>query len=121
MNEQRIIIEMGMGNDQYGIDCTKAAGRAIEDAIRHSSLPIIGALGISHDQMRVQVTAGVQEPAKVDTDDLTKRLPRGRVTVNAVQNGMNTAKYAEGNIIAIASAALEAFLPSQVGNYTLVD
>ena len=26
MSEQRMIIEMGMGNDQYGQDYTKAAG-----------------------------------------------------------------------------------------------
>jgi len=34
MSDQRFIIEMGMGNDQYGQDYTKAAGRAIEDAFR---------------------------------------------------------------------------------------
>ena len=39
MTDQRFIIEMGMGNDQYGMDYTKAAARAIEDALRHSSLP----------------------------------------------------------------------------------
>ena len=35
---KRIILEMGMGNDLYGEDYTKAACRAVEDAIRHSSL-----------------------------------------------------------------------------------
>ena len=38
MNDQRFIIEMGMGNDLHGMDYTKAAKRAIEDAFRHSSL-----------------------------------------------------------------------------------
>ena len=37
---KRIILEMGMGNDLYGEDYTKAACRAVEDAIRHSSLII---------------------------------------------------------------------------------
>ena len=32
MSDQRFIIEMGMGNDQYGQDYTKAAARAIEAA-----------------------------------------------------------------------------------------
>ena len=45
--EQRIIIEMGMGNDLHGMDYTKAALRAIEDAFRHSSLPLFGALDLS--------------------------------------------------------------------------
>ena len=43
---QRFIIEMGMGNTQYGQDYTKAASRAIEDAIRHSSIPMFGTLDI---------------------------------------------------------------------------
>ena len=44
VQEQRIIIEMGMGNDLHGMDYTKACARAIEDAFRHSSLPLFGAL-----------------------------------------------------------------------------
>ena len=121
MSEQRIIIEMGMGNDQYGMDYTKAAARAIEDAIRHSSLPIFDALPLTHADMRVQVTVGVQEPDKVDTDALVACLPRGIVTVKAVKGGLNTAKNASGNVIVIASAAVEAYLPSQVGNYRIGD
>ena len=31
-NDQRMIIEMGMGNDLHGMDYQKAARRAIEDA-----------------------------------------------------------------------------------------
>ena len=46
MTEQRVIIEMGMGNDLHGMDYTKAAGRAIEDALRHSSLPLFGVLAL---------------------------------------------------------------------------
>ena len=33
---KRIILEMGTGNDLYGEDYTKAAYRAVEDAIRHA-------------------------------------------------------------------------------------
>ena len=36
----RLILEMGMGNDLYGMDYTKAAKRAVEDAFRHSTLSI---------------------------------------------------------------------------------
>ena len=68
MTDQRVIIEMGMGNDQYGQDYTKAAARAIEDAIRHSSLPIIKSLSIAETDMRVSVTIGVQRPEEVNTD-----------------------------------------------------
>ncbi len=71
----------GYGNDQYGQDYTKAAARAIEDAIRHSALPIFEATGLSHEQMRVDVTVGVQEPDAVDCEALVPSLPRGRVAV----------------------------------------
>ena len=74
--DQRMIIEMGMGNDLHGMDYQKAAARAIEDAFRHSTLPIFGTLEIPTDAMRVQVTVGVQEPDKLDTDALAKLLPR---------------------------------------------
>ncbi|WP_424975364.1 Lin0512 family protein [Dinoroseobacter sp. S124A] len=115
MSEQRFIIEMGMGNDQYGQDHTKAAARAIEDAIRHSALPIFEAVGLSHDQMRVQVTVGVQEPEAVDCEALTTKLPRGRVTVRAVKGGLNVPNPETGGLIVIASASVEAFLPRQDG------
>lgn len=110
MSEQRFIIEMGMGNDQYGQDYTKAAQRAIEDAIRHSSIPMFGALGLEHTDMRVQVTVGVQDPDALDMDVLKAGLPRGRVTVSAVKGGLNSTNPDTGNTIVIASAAVEAFL-----------
>ena len=115
MAEQRMIIEMGMGNDMYGQDYTKAAARAIEDAIRHSSLPIFEATGLSHDQMRVQVTVGVQDPDAVDCGALVKALPSGRAQVRAVKGGLNVANPDTGGVIVIASAAVEAFLPRQTG------
>lgn len=113
MAEQRLIIEMGMGNDLHGQDYTKAAKRAIEDAFRHSSLPIFGAVGLSHDAMRVQVTVGVQEPDKVDAAALVPVLPRGRATVSVVKGGLNVKTDAEP--IVIAQASVEAFLPAQTG------
>jgi uncharacterized protein (TIGR02058 family) len=114
MSDQRFIIEMGMGNDQYGMDYTKAAARAIEDAIRHSSIPLFEATGLSHDQMRVQVTVGVAEPDKVDCTELAKGLPRGRATVTAVEGGLNVTNPDNGKTLVIATAAVEAFLPKQV-------
>jgi uncharacterized protein (TIGR02058 family) len=111
--DQRFIIEMGMGNDLYGQDYTKAARRAIEDALRHSSIPLFEATGLSHDAMRVVVTVGVQDPSAVDCLALVDGLPRGRATVHAVKGGLNVINPDNGNVIVIASAAVEAFLPKQ--------
>ena len=117
MSDQRFIIEMGMGNDLHGMDYTKAAGRAIEDAFRHSSIPMFGALDIEYSEMRVQVTIGVQEPDNVDTDALAKTLPRGRASVAVTEGGLNVVNPDTGDTAVIATAAVEAFLPSQVGKY----
>lgn len=113
MSEQRLIIEMGMGNDLHGMDYTKAAKRAIEDAFRHSSLPIFGVLEMPHDAMRVQVTVGVQDPGALDLDALRATLPRGRAEVTAVVGGLNVPSGDE--TIVIAQASVEAFLPKQDG------
>lgn len=113
MAEQRLIIEMGMGNDLHGMDYTKAGARAIEDAFRHSSLPIFGVTGMGHDQMRVQVTVAVQEPDKLDLEVLQGKLPRGRAEVRAVHGGLNVPS--EDETIVIAQASVEAFLPKQAG------
>ncbi len=110
---QRFIIEMGMGNDLYGQDYTKAAARAIEDALRHSSIPLFEATGLNHDAMRVQVTVGVHDPDAVDCTALGATLPRGRATVRAVKGGLDVTNPDDGNVIVIASAAIEAFLPPQ--------
>lgn len=117
MTDQRIIIEMGMGNDLHGQDYTKAAARAIEDAIRHSTLPIFDSIGLSHTDMRVQVTIGVQDPTKVDTASLAAKLPRGKATVSVTQGGLNITNPETGEISVIATAAVEAFLPSQARNW----
>ncbi|MDG1414019.1 MAG: Lin0512 family protein, partial [Alphaproteobacteria bacterium] len=41
---ERLILEVGMGNDLYGEDYTKAALRAVQDALHHSSLTLFRSL-----------------------------------------------------------------------------
>lgn len=118
MTDQRFIIEMGMGNDLHGMNYQKAAARAIEDAFRHSSIPMFNSVDIPHSEMRVQVTVGVQEPDKLDTNELATKLPRGTATVTAVKGGQNVPNPA-GDTIVIATAAIEAFLPNQASNWRL--
>lgn len=110
---QRFIIEMGSGNDLHGQDYTKACARAIEDAIRHSSLPLFPSLSIDHSEMEVRVTVAVQQPNEVDTEALKIGLPRGRVSVNATCGGLDITNPDSGEVTVIATAAVEAFLPKQ--------
>ena len=69
---------MGAGNDLHGGDYTKAAIRAVEDALHHSSLTFIRALGIDKDTLQVDVTIGVQKPDEVDTEKVKGPCRSGR-------------------------------------------
>jgi uncharacterized protein (TIGR02058 family) len=65
MSLKRVISEFGSGNDLHGGDYTKAAVRAVEDAVHHSSLSLIRSLGVDARTMQVEVTIGVQRPGEV--------------------------------------------------------
>ena len=103
----RAILEMGAGNDLHGGDYTKAAIRAIEDALHHSSLTFIRALGIDKDTLQVDVTIGVQKPDEVDTEKVKGSLPVGKVSVRAVKGGLDVEDEVVGDVAVIASAAVE--------------
>ena len=107
---KRIILEMGIGNDLYGEDYTKAACRAVEDAIRHSSLVLFRSLGFDHSDMQVKVTIGVQQPAQVDTAVVAQKLPRGKAEVTAVKGGLNVVDAENNSCSVVATAAVEAYL-----------
>ena len=107
---KRIILEMGAGNDLYGEDYTKAACRAVEDAIRRSSLILFRSLGFDHADMQVKVTIGVQQPSQVDTATVAHKLPRGKAEVIAVKGGLNVFDAANDTCSVVATAAVEAYL-----------
>ena len=75
MTMKRAILEIGMGNDLHGGDYTKAAQRAVNDALHHSSLSFIRTLNIDKKKLYVNVTIGVQNPESVDIDKIRASLP----------------------------------------------
>jgi uncharacterized protein (TIGR02058 family) len=106
MKPKRIILELGSGNDLHGRDYTKAALRAVQDALHHSSMSWIRTFGVDAEKMQVDVTVGVQEPDKVDLAKIKASLPHGIVTVQAVKGGLNIPDPERGDIAVIASAAV---------------
>jgi|TARA_B110000211_G_scaffold233599_2_gene300292 uncharacterized protein (TIGR02058 family) len=117
MAMQRVILEMGTGNDLYGEDYTKAAVRAVQDALHHSSITLFRTLGIDRDSMQVEVTIGVQKPDEVDKAVIQKQIPFGSVTVNAVKGGLNIVDTENDTVTVIASSAIAARLDIPVGKY----
>ncbi|MEQ6916791.1 Lin0512 family protein [Halomonas aquatica] len=119
MTERRIILEMGTGNDLYGEDYTKAACRAVQDALHHSSIVMFKSLGYDNREMRVQVTIGVQDPDRVDAEAVAAELPRGRPEVKVVHGGLNVHDPDNDTTHVVASAAISAFLPIEDGAWRL--
>jgi uncharacterized protein (TIGR02058 family) len=115
MARVRCITEMGMGVDVHGKDVTKAAKRAVSDAIRHSSLGFMRMLGKTASDMFVDVTIGAPDPGAVDTSAVAKELPYGTVTVTAVKGGLQVDGESGGDAIIIANAAVMVSLDDGAG------
>lgn len=116
---KRVILEMGSGNDLYGGDYTKAACRAVHDALHHSSIVLFRSLDYDSREMRVQVTIGVQQPHRVDLAVVAAELPRGRAEVSAVLGGLDVHDAEQDTTHVIATAAIEAFVPIAAGQWRL--
>ena len=103
---KRVILELGAGNDLHGGDYTKAALRAVQDALHHSSMSMIRSLGLNSKDMQVEVTIGVQRPEKIDASVIKASLPHGQVTVKVVKGGLDVPDEGRDDTAVIASAAL---------------
>lgn len=106
MTTTRWITEMGMGVDVHGHDYTKAARRAVSDALRHSSLNFFRATGKTVHDMHVEVRIGAARPDLVDTEAVAAEVPYGTVTVSAEAGGLDVAAEAGDDGIVIANAAI---------------
>ena len=107
-----LICELGMGADVHGHDYTKAALRAISDAIRHSSLTVFHAYKHA-SEMRVDVKVGVPEPDKVDKEAVAAALPFGTVNVEVVEGGLSDRGMGGMEDITLAAVAVKAWLDTE--------
>jgi len=102
----RWITEMGMGVDVHGFDYTKAALRAVSDALRHSSLNFFAATDKTVHDMHVEVRIAVARPDLIDVDAVAAAVPYGTVTVTPVAGGLDVEAPSGDDGIVIANAAI---------------
>ena len=102
---KRMVLQIGMGTDIRGTDYTKAAVRALRDALWHNSLGIANAVGLDTDVMQVEVTIGVPKPERVDKAAVLAVLPHGTGTVTVVEGGLEIVNDAGTGSTVIANAA----------------
>jgi hypothetical protein len=91
---KRMVLQIGMGTDIRGGDDTKAAVRALRDALWHNALTVTAALGQPVDAMRVEVTIGAPHPG----------------TVEVVEGGLEIPNDAGTGVTLMANAAAIVFL-----------
>ena len=102
---KRMVLQIGMGTDIRGGDYTKAAVRALRDALWHHSLSVADAVGLPVDAMQVEVTIGVPRPDHVDKESVLAVLPHGTGTVRVVEGGLEIPNDTGTNTTVIANAA----------------
>ena len=105
MSLRRMVLQIGMGTDIRGADYTKAAVRALRDALWHNGLSVADAVALPVNAMQVEVTIGVPRPERVDKDAVLAVLPHGTGIVRVVEGGLEIANDAGTNSTVIANAA----------------
>ena len=110
MAMKRMVLEIGMGTDIRGTDPTKAAVRALRDALWHNSLTVAKALDLDVDSMQVAVTIGVPDPEQVDKASVQAVLPHGTGTVDVVEGGLKIPNMEGTDATLLAHAAAVVYL-----------
>ncbi len=87
---RRLIIELGHGIDQHGQDSTRAARRAVKDAISRSYLVGLREIFALEDlhAIHVDVTVAVPYPDTVNGEEVLQVIPFGQKSINIEQGGL---------------------------------
>ncbi|MGA7878812.1 MAG: Lin0512 family protein [Desulfoferrobacter sp.] len=93
MTRKRYIVELGTGVDLHGMNVTKAACRAVRDAIGRSCLcGLVEILGQTELQdVQVDILIACPFPEQLDSEAVKAEVPIGIKTVRAELGGMQAA------------------------------
>ena len=95
-------VEMGMGTDLRGADYTKAARRAVHDALHRNYLTVGPAFDLPKEAMIVDIRIGVGDPSAVDLEAVKAEAPYGIVSAEAIRGGADFEM--NGNRVIVANA-----------------
>ncbi|NLT57562.1 MAG: hypothetical protein GXX99_01195 [Clostridiales bacterium] len=112
--KKKYVIELGTGVDMHGGDMTKAAQRALRDAVSHGSLAGLRDLAGVTDflkQVSLEVLLAVPQPEALDVDEAIAGLPPyEQIEVKVVQGGLylpnESLTGGRGDPITVACAAV---------------
>ncbi len=87
---KRLVVEIGSGVDQHGQNPTRAAVKAVKDAVQR--VCIVGlkeVVGLENlDDMVVDIVVAVPRPEAVEGAAVLDAVPYGRKTLRAIEGGM---------------------------------
>ncbi len=106
MTLKRYLTEMGMGVDVHGGDYTKAAKRAVSDAIRHSSINFFPHIEHNREDMQLLVKIGVQKPELIDKAAVAAEFPYGNVTIEPELGGLDVPSENGQDLMVIVNAVV---------------
>jgi len=110
MARKGFVLELGSGADLRGGDSTKAAVRAVEDAIYRGSLYVLDYVE-DFEKVFVEITVAVPRPETVRTDEVLQVLPVGQKSIRVVDGGL-AVRYRDGESeeVIVANAAVRVSL-----------
>lgn len=97
---------MGQGTDIRGADSTKAAERAVRNALWRNNLQIADAMGQPRDSMNIHVTIGAPRPESIDKDAVAAVFPYGKIEVLCKEGGLEIAIPGRDDSTLLAHAAV---------------
>jgi uncharacterized protein (TIGR02058 family) len=118
MERRRFIVEIGTGVDLHGENVTKAACRAVSDAVSRSCLcGLVEILDLKDlGGVSVDILIASPRPHEVDLEQVKDAVPIGERTARAVEGGMTAqglcvARFApECDQIVVVNAAITVFI-----------
>jgi uncharacterized protein (TIGR02058 family) len=89
-NRRRFIVEIGTGIDIHGENVTRAACRAVRDAVSRSCLcGLVELLELKNlDDVQVDILVASPNPDQVDLEEVMAEVPIGRKSAHTVEGGM---------------------------------
>lgn len=114
---KRYVVELGYGADLHGGNATKAAMRAVKDAVSRSCLcGLFEIIGLRDpDRMHVKVRIGCPRPGELNAEAILGVIPFGSRELEVVEGGLMTqgvevSALGCGDTILVAVASLTVYV-----------
>lgn len=120
-NYKRYLVEFDTGVDLHGMDYTKAAKKAVKNAISHCCLcGMEDLLNLQNpaNAMKVSVRIGCPDPGAVRKDEILAQIPFGTTEIEVVPGGLSGKGLAvpalgDGDTIVMVNALLTVWVDTE--------